>query len=159
MVIFAASLASNPSVSKSSGLSWWSSTPRGGSLSERFKLYVGESTVWPHALPEEAKHVVADCFDRLAGFHRASTPYICKEAADVLKPPLCFCWRQVHWELAAAEVIAQRSGRVQDKAASGYQTPTIFQAALLTNKLEVVDVDAENQFELPAVEQALPAGQ
>ena len=62
---------------------------------------------------------------------------------------LRFCRRHMHWELSAAQVIAQWSGRIQDQAAVGDQLPTLLHGRRFADQFEVVDVDAENQLQWP----------
>ena len=129
-----------------------------GDLSECFRLYAGEFAVDFDALAKEAEHIVPDRSDGLTGFHLALAVNVCKKGAYVLEAPLGLSRRHVYRELSAAKVVAQRSGRIQDKAAAGYQVPSCLHARLFADQLKVIDVDAENQLQFPVEEQALPAG-
>ena len=51
----------------------------------------------------------------------------------MLQTALSLSWSHVYGELAATEVITKWSWWVQDKAASGYQFPALFEALFLAD--------------------------
>ena len=70
---------------------------------------------------------------RFACLHLLKTINVVQEWTDVLQTALSLSWSHVYGELAATEVITKWSWWIQDKAASGYQSPAFFEALLLAD--------------------------
>ena len=98
---------------------------RCGDLSERVGVYLRELAVHFDALGEESKHIVPDGFHWLSGVHLTLALYVLQELAYMFQTSLRLSRRHMHWELTAAEAIALRGGRSQDKAAVDIQFPAL----------------------------------
>ena len=81
---------------------------------QRFDVDFGEFTLYFDTLTEKSKHIIADRFDWLSGFHLVETFYVVDERVHMREASLCLLWRYVHRELATSEVVAEWRWRIKD---------------------------------------------
>jgi len=94
----------------------------------------------------------------LSGFHLFDAFYSGDEGPYILEAALSQLRGDMHMELSAAEVVTERGRWVQNQATISYQFPSQLEAGRTANKLEVINIYGENEFERPMEEKAFPSG-